>query len=269
MSFSDKIFAAILGAVWPEVRTLTGLLEDKQVFNSAGESFTIGAFQGKILLIGTTGIGKVNAAITAAALLAELPIEQVWNIGCAGYFQEGPLRTGDVLIAHKLLCGDEGILTSSGVLSSREMSIPILRRDGEALFDSIPADSIARCVREKVAPGVYSLRAREEMFPTAAPLDNRPLQAMEECFRLEYGPSLSVGMVSGDLQVAHDRFLNYGAFAENMEGSAIAQACYRYEIPFVECRGMSNRAGDRDKLNWELEKAVSHCQAVLISCISG
>lgn len=268
MNSSGKIFAAILGAVWPEVQNLTYLLEDKQIFDAAGESFTIGTFQGKTLLVGTTGIGKVNAAITTAALLAELAIEQVWNIGCAGYFHEGPLSIGDVLIAQELSCGDEGILTTSGVLSSRGMNIPILRRDGEILFDSIPAGTAVRCVREKVAPGLYSLRFGKEKIPTAIPLENRSLQATEGCFRLEYGPSLSVSMVSGDLQVAHDRFLAYGAFAENMEGSAIAQACYRYEIPFIECRGMSNRAGDRDKLNWELEKAVSHSQAVLISYIS-
>jgi len=265
VSFPNKIFAAILGAVQSEVQKLTDVLEDKQVINVVGEIFAIGRLKGKTLLVGTTGIGKVNAAITTAALLARFSIEQVWNIGSAGHFQEGPLRIGDVLIAQELFCGDEGILTTNGVLSAREIGIPILRREDEALFDSLPASTIVHRLRENIAPGLYHLG--RGMVPTAAPVENCTRCTKEGFFRLLYGPSLSVGMVSGDPQVAHSRFLDYGAFAENMEGSAIAQTCYRHGIPFIECRGMSNKAGDRDKLNWELKKAISNCHAILMDWI--
>jgi futalosine hydrolase len=49
-----------------------------------------------------------------------------------------------------------------------------------------------------------------------------------------------------------------------MEGSAVAQACFRFNVPMVECRGMSNIAGDRDKGHWQIEKAVSHCHGILL-----
>ena len=71
-------------------------------------------------------------------------------------------------------------------------------------------------------------------------------------------------MASGDPRVASERFRRYGAYAENMEGSAVAQACYRFHIPVVECRGMSNIAGIRAKESWQLEKSIAHCHGIVI-----
>jgi futalosine hydrolase len=88
-----------------------------------------------------------------------------------------------------------------------------------------------------------------------------------EYFRLVYGPSLTVGMVSGDGEVARRRFSRYEAFAENMEGSAVAQTCFRFKIPMMECRGISNMAGDRDKRNWRLEMAILHCRSIVQKCL--
>ena len=69
-------------------------------------------------------------------------------------------------------------------------------------------------------------------------------------FQVVYGPSLTVSMVSGDRQTAKERFEQRRAFAENMEGTAVAQACVRFNIAMVECRGISNWAGDRNKTRW-------------------
>ncbi|MCK8600689.1 hypothetical protein [Desulfoferrobacter suflitae] len=262
MLFPDRIFAAILGAVRPEVQYLTDALENRQSVEMVGERFALGNLHGKILLVGTTGIGKVNAAITTAALLTRFTIEQVWNVGWSGYFQEGPLEIGDVLIAETLICGDEGVLTSDAVRPSRDIGIPILETEEGTFFDVLPPSIAVHQLRQQIAPGLYRSRAGGGI--TAAAMEDGKRCPAEGVFRLAYGPSLTVGMVSGDLQVARARFLNHGALTENMEGSAIAQTCCRFKIPFIECRGVSNKAGDRDKANWELKKAISHCHAVVM-----
>jgi futalosine hydrolase len=47
-----------------------------------------------------------------------------------------------------------------------------------------------------------------------------------------------------------------GAVAEDMEGFAVAFACRLRGVPFDIVRGISNRAGDRDKARWQVAAAV-------------
>ncbi len=50
------------------------------------------------------------------------------------------------------------------------------------------------------------------------------------------------------------RFPN--AIAEDMEGFAVASACQLSKIPLTIVRGMSNKAGDRNKANWKIKEAL-------------
>ncbi|GIW99581.1 MAG: futalosine hydrolase [Pirellulaceae bacterium] len=47
-----------------------------------------------------------------------------------------------------------------------------------------------------------------------------------------------------------------GAIAEDMEGFAVAAACRLANVPLRIWRGISNRAGDRDKANWDIQGAL-------------
>ncbi|NBP89418.1 MAG: futalosine hydrolase, partial [Planctomycetia bacterium] len=44
--------------------------------------------------------------------------------------------------------------------------------------------------------------------------------------------------------------------AEDMEGFAVALACRLAGVPCQIIRGISNRAGDRDKAHWQIEPAL-------------
>ena len=46
------------------------------------------------------------------------------------------------------------------------------------------------------------------------------------------------------------------AVAEDMEGFGVAVACYFGGVPLQIIRGISNRAGDRDKRNWDIDGAL-------------
>lgn len=251
MDDSRKIHFAILGAVEVETRPFLPLLSSSETFQVRGEMFYLGDHDGCSVLLGTTGIGKVNAAVTTAALLERFSISEVFNIGCAGAYAQGPLRIGDVLVTRQALCGDEGVLVEGGVLPSEALGFPLVVLGQEAFFDAFPLDRSARFskILQEMPAGFYGP-------------DGRPSSG-EQHFQLLYGPSLTVGMVSGDAEVAHRRFSRYEAFAENMEGSAVAQTCFRYGIPVMECRGISNVVGDRDKRNWRLDAAMLHCRAVV------
>lgn len=251
MNDSRKIHCAILGAVEVELGPFLPLLSPSETFQVRGEMFYLGDHDGCSVLLGTTGIGKVNAAVTTAALLERFSISEVFNIGCAGAFVQGPLRIGDVLVTRNALCGDEGVLAEGGVVPSEALGFPLVVHGQEAFFDAFPLDRSARFSRilQEMPAGFYGL-------------DGQP-SLEEPNFQMVYGPSLTVGMVSGDAEVAHRRFSRYEAFAENMEGSAVAQTCFRYGVPVMECRGISNMAGDRDKRNWRLDTAMLHCCTVV------
>jgi futalosine hydrolase len=266
---TGAVDVAILGAVAREVEPLRRILNSPDRLTVLGESFLLGMYRGRSILIGSTGLGKVNAAVTTTSLLERFPVGEVWNIGCAGAFGDGPLQIGDVLVTLNAFCGDEGILTGKGVLSPKLIGIPILVHHGEEIYDCLPLESqppVCR-IREKTPPGFYRLLNGQgsEDLPVASICSGPGGLGEAEGFQLAYGPSLTVGMVSGDAEVASDRFKLYGAFAENMEGSAVAQACFRFGVPMVECRGISNIAGNRCKSDWRFSKAFCNCHAVILN----
>jgi len=293
VSLHNRIDVAILGAVLQEVVPFFSFIhENDRSFHFRGETLRIGTCNNLGLLIGTTGLGKVNAAITTAAILERFPVSQVWNVGCAGSYAGGPLRMGDVLISQEALCGDEGILTQNGPLSAESIGIPIFIHAERAVFDRIPLNQSPTVQRlhTLTPPGEYHLppdgppalsrragsskpqeaqsTSEGQATPQTRCVNVGGVQVGKEAehrrsFRVAYGPSLTVGMVSGDPAVADERFQKYGAFAENMEGSAVAQTCFRFDVPMTECRGISNIAGDRCKKNWRMETAMAHCQGIV------
>lgn len=275
MDRREKIFAAVLAAVHPELTGLPDRLSHPENFEFLGEKFHWGTFGEHSLLIGTTGLGKVNAAIITAALLQRFCIGHVWNIGCAGAYREGPLQVGDVLVSERILFGDEGVLQSQEILSTREIGIPVLKKDSFELYDDIPLNhhSLFQWLQRKTPAGRYRLVAdaaggRIEPFSEAASATASSIRS-PRFFRLEFGSSLTVGMASGNAATAAQRFSRYGAVAENMEGSAVAQACWRFAVPMVECRGISNTAGDRCKSNWQITRAMGHCHGIVMDWLLG
>lgn len=289
MQKTDPINIAILGAVPREVEPLCPYLGFREEFEFPGGLAFLGVFAGKSILVAATGIGKVNAAVTAAVLLDRFRFAQVWNVGCAGAYPQGPLQMGDVLISTDFLIADEGVLTRNGPRSSEAIGIPVFTDRDRDYFDHIPADRsfldtgimraapagayhIAASPSSPCSPGAHipgedppGARGNEPDFPPrgAEPTKANRIAGGTGDFSLVYGPSLTVGMASGDAGIAAERFSRFGAYAENMEGSAVAQACFRFGVPVLECRGISNTAGDRRKETWELEKALAHCHAIV------
>lgn len=249
----------ILGAIPREISSLAAAFPKTGTLELAGNSFSLHDFRGHSLLAGTTGIGKVNAAAVTGAILARFGALRVWNTGCAGAYRESGLRIGDVLVSRECLCGDEGVLTGSGIAPAGHIGIPLLHHEGSPLYDRLPAPAHIQ-MESELPRGRYFLSPHGQLLPCR----NEP--APGGCFTIEYGSSLTVGMASGDADAADTRFRHHGALAENMEGSAIAQVCCLFGVPFLECRGISNIAGERDKSAWDFDAALTRSQAV-VACM--
>ena len=54
-----------------------------------------------------------------------------------------------------------------------------------------------------------------------------------------------------------------GAVAEDMEGFSVAAACRLAGVPLRVVRGISNRAGDRNKNNWRVGVAMASVEKTI------
>jgi futalosine hydrolase len=254
----EQINLAILGATSREIAAFSRDFPLSCEFDIAGNPFGIHTFGDLRLLIGTTGIGKVNAAAVCAAVLAKHQPANVWNIGCSGAYRESGLGIGDVLISRNCICADEGILRKDGTDGMGVIGIPLLMKGGSPIYDRFPLDEILQRgqIPSLIPPGTYLLDS------SGLIRHEYPEDVADRCFRLAYGESLTVGMASGDPETANERFRLHRALAENMEGSAVAQVCFLFDVPFLEIRGISNIAGVRDKSMWDFDAAFNHSVGV-------
>jgi futalosine hydrolase len=202
-----------------------------------------GILANKELLITFSGLGKINAAAAAAAILSTYSVSRLWMWGSAGAYHLAGLEINDVALASEEILGDEGVATMSTWQPLDAIGIPLLYTKGKPIFNRVDVDPL-------------ELKHSRKLLGEWESVPSLP--------RIHVGPFVTVAAVSGS--IARARLLSnlHGALCENMEGGAVAQVCLRYQVPFLEIRGLSNWAGDRNKKRWQLSKALSNCQRVVI-----
>lgn len=266
----------IVSAVPSEVDRLVGWFETVESCDAGWTTIQAGGLGRLQVGLACLGIGKVNAAAGAAALIEHFRPAMVWVIGSAGAYPQGPLRLGDVLVSSSVSLGDEGVWERHGIRGMDTLGFPVGIERGSPVFDRfhLSEDPLWKAVAQLTPPGLYCLGEALKGLPVALPcaVGSSSRSAVQEppmgepptgAFQVLFGPSVTVSMSSGDEWVAKERFTRYDAWAEDMEGSAVVQVCRRYEVSVVQCRGVSNWAGLRDRSTWCMKEAMAHGHAVL------
>ena len=175
----------------------------------------------------------VSAALALGGFLATGEVDQMIMVGSAGAFPGSDLDVGDVAIASSETLAELGVCAARGVGDAAALNLTGLE---QTIF-----------LDERLAQDV--------------------LRAAEGPFRARIGPFLSVVGVSDSEEQAAARAVRFQPLVENMEGYALALAGQRAGIAVAEVRGVSNRAGVRDKSTWNLDLANERAQeAVLAFC---
>ena len=231
----------ILGAFDEEVAILRDQLADKHEQNIEGIKFAVGRLNGRKVAISTTGIGKVNAAMTTTLAIEHFRPSEIIFTGIAGGINP-QLRPGDVVIAEKTAQHDLGILTPEGIENVGGQN-PIDDRRNPVFF---PADE--RLFR-------LAQRASERLEP-----EKKQTNAEQRPPKIQKGV-----IVTGDVFIASTAKSaqlreRLGADAVEMEGAAVAQVCYQHKIPCIVIRGISDMAGENslENVNKFLEIAASN-----------
>jgi futalosine hydrolase len=208
---------------------------------------------GRWVALAISGMDKVNAAHTLTCLLQAMnPSPRlVLQVGIAGAFPgTGEFVTasvGDVVIATQEAYSDTGSSSPGGWLSARELGWPI------ALLAGVESGGVFPIDGRLVAAALELVAAQAAREDQSGPGRVRP----ESHPRVIAGPCVTASLVTGLAGEAEELAGRWEAVAESMEGAAAAHMCALYGIPFLEVRGISNLAGDRDRASWEIQRAVS------------
>ena len=215
---------ALLGAFDEEVEILEGQLVNPKAHTIEGIQFLTGTLNEQNVVIARTGVGKVNAAMTATLVIEHFRPNRVIFTGVAGGLNPD-LQIGDIVIAQTTAQHDLGRLESAEIENMGTKN-PINGKRNPVFF---PAD-----------PGLLQIAAT-----VLADIKLSPLQTPQG----QRHPRIITGtVVTGDVFVASDAkktdlHKNLGADAVEMEGAAVAQICWQHNVPCLVIRSLSDNAG--------------------------
>jgi len=200
----------IIGAMDKEIELLLNQMTIHTSDIIADKTFFVGNIVGKEVVVVKSGIGKVNATITASILLQKYEIEYVINIGLAGGIS--PAKIGDIIIAEGISYFDVSLTAIDDVVYGKMGSDPL------TVFSDLKLKQKATFIFD------------------------------------DLGVVYHVGhLVSGDQFVVKmeslSEILNIvdNVLACEMEGMAIGITCYKFNIPFISIRGISDVIENSDQ----------------------
>ena len=241
----------IMGAMPEEVNILREQMSDITEVTMGSRQFCCGKLNQQDVVLVFSRWGKVAAATTATTLITHFNITQLIFTGVAGAVSPS-LNIGDIVIARELYQHD---MDPSPLFPKHE--IPLT---GNTFFEANTA-----LVNNAQA-------AAEQLLAT---IDAKiPLQTLSS-FQIK-APRCHIGTIaSGDQFVASTQQTNAilhdqpTTLAVEMEGAAVAQVCYDYQIPFVVIRTISDRADHEAHIDFPsfIADVASHYTEAIVPVI--
>ena len=210
---------AILGALDQEIAILLDSLKDKKEEQHGGLTFYTGNLKGQEVVIGKSGVGKVNAAYSTAILLDHFTPRQLVFTGVAGGLQPEALP-GDVVIGTKLVQTDFGQIDSLG------FKVSPFRKLSGGRYDDLYIHSDPGLVQQAEAA------AKQVAF----------LSISDRAPRIFSGVIATADVFVSNPITAAQLYSEYQALATEMEGAAVAHLCRTMGVPFVVLRSCSDNA---------------------------
>jgi len=222
----------IIGAMEQEIALLRQQLQDASHSQKAGFDFYRGTLSGHDVVLVKSDIGKVNAAIATTLLLDDYAPDVVINTGSAGGF-DSELEVGDLIIGEKV-CHHDVDVTPFGYEAGQVPGLP-------PCFLADPQ----WVRRARAAAAATGLKHKTGLIASGD--------------RFMHDPD----------DVARVRARFPAMLAAEMEAAAIAQACHRFDTPFVIIRALSDIAGKENAVTFEqfLETAARRSAELILALL--
>lgn len=231
----------ILSAVPDEIKTLVHHLENKTSTLKGKRRYYQGTLFEKEVVLVFSRWGKVASATTATQLINDFDVDELVFTGVAGAISPD-LNIGDLVIGKRLVQHD---MNASPLFSPFE--IPLLDK---TFFETSS-----------------SKRAQLSQASTSFLLNyNQVISAKEQKDLKIKHPKVVVGDIcSGDQFISSPSQVEAiaqhlpTALCVEMEGAAVAQVCYEYDIPFSILRIISDKANEDAPIDFPVftEKVAS------------
>ena len=206
---------AIIAAMEEENASLRIQLKNIKTEIMHGFEFCCGTIYGKDVVLLKSGVGKVNAAISTTLLLHQYKPDYVINTGTAGGFDPS-LNIGDLVISENVLHHDVNV-TSFGYEAGQLPGLPTLFSPDKQL--------LAITIKQ--------------------------LDALDIPYRQ--------GLIASGDRFIHEgndvntiRRLFPDMMACEMEAAAVAQVCYKFKIPFIVIRAISDIPGKENVRDFKI-----------------
>jgi adenosylhomocysteine nucleosidase len=236
---------AIIGAMDEEIALLQEKIENPSEEIIGGIHFIKGTLHQRPVIVVKGGIGKVNASMTTTLLLDHFQPTEVIFTGIAGGLNPD-LHIGDIVIAKNTVQHDFGQITEEG------------RQVWETWHG----------ISGKKNPLYFPGDVRLLKFAKNAEVTLEPVIVTEHQTALE--PRITIGTVAtGDVFVASSVMKEelreqFAADAVEMEGAAVAQVCYQWEVPCLIIRSISDGADEGAGVSFQEFAAVAARNAALL-----
>ncbi|MBQ0050447.1 MAG: 5'-methylthioadenosine/adenosylhomocysteine nucleosidase [Treponema sp.] len=215
----------IIGAMEVEVKYLLSLMGNTAKTSEAGSiTFNEGKIHGVDVVVVQSGVGKVNAALCAQRLIIQFECTHIINTGIAG------------AMAHGLGVMDFVVST-------------------DAVYHDMDATGFGYKPGQVPQMKVFSFEADKNM-----------VEAVKKGFaenELSKGHKMVEGRIATGDQFISEKSVKakigetFAPACVEMEGCAIAHACYLNKIPFVILRCMSDMADDLSSNGYEFNEAIA------------
>lgn len=178
-----------------------------------------------------TGVGLLSSSLSLMKKCLALPPDLAILTGIAGSFDDA-LHPGQAVVIRNEQIGDLGVEENGGFQHIFKMGL-----------------------------------ADPDSFPFQKGVLGNPHDILFNRTGLKVVDAVTVNEISTNpvrINYYRDRM---GASVESMEGAAFHQVCLELNIPFVQIRGISNRVGDRNKINWKIQEAIQASTSKVIELI--
>ncbi len=221
--------ALVLSALGGEIASLRELLVDAVAVDVRGERFERGSIDGRPVILGIVGVGKVNAAMAATLAIDHFDPDLVIFTGVAGAV-DSALEIGDVVVAEWVVQHDAGVVDGGGFHVYQAGHVPFFN----------PTDRLGHRPSPDLLAHVRSVVASTDLAPVLGRI-----------------PRLLIGAVAtGDRFIQSDeerRRLHdsLGVHVVEMEGAAVAQIAEHLGVDHIVVRAVSDLAGADSPLDFD------------------
>ncbi len=214
----------IIGAMPEEIHAIQALIPSPNKKTMAKRDYIYGRLQNHEIITVLSGIGKVASASTATTLLNEFAPELIIFTGVAGGVSRD-INVGDIVIATETYQHDMDCSPMNPRFEIPSINVTFFPTPDEYLHltYNVVQEFLEEILETDLAPVL-------EKFSIVTPKAHRGIIASGDEF-------VKDALTNEALNIP-----GKNALATEMEGAAIAQVCYDYNVPLILIRTISDKA---------------------------